>query len=232
MCERPDILAAGEVGEDPDAAGSPQRGAVFGAAVLALDREALSSGQPAQGVPQARLYFSWWRRERGRGWNRLPAGLGQVPDVRDAARVSPAVVLFIAVWVSSLLAWIRKELDAFLIPVNLPAGRAPRLIAHDQARAWSLGRDEQDGCPVFAGQPCGCPQAPDPVLGRADLPRRLVQADAQCIEPSFAVLLLFALTFDSHCHWLPSGRLAGSAAWRGSRPIVEDSQRSRLLATV
>ena len=95
MGQSPDRLAAREAGEDADAAGGPQRGAVVRAAGLALDREALSPGQPAQGIPQARRYFPWWRGGRGSDRKRLPAGLGQIPDVYDVVRLAPAAALLV-----------------------------------------------------------------------------------------------------------------------------------------
>ena len=82
-----------EAGEDADAAGGPERGAVGRAAGLALDREAFSPGQPAQAVPQARQALPRRCGNRGRAGNGLPAGLGQVPDVGDTIGVAPAVVL-------------------------------------------------------------------------------------------------------------------------------------------
>ena len=52
--QRPDGLLAGQAGQEPDAAGGPEGGAVGRGAVFALDRESFAAGEPAQRVPQAR----------------------------------------------------------------------------------------------------------------------------------------------------------------------------------
>ena len=75
MRERPGCCLSAEIGLDPDAPGCPHGGPVIRAAVLALDREPLAAGQPAQGVPQP------WRgltraRHAVAGRDGLPAGLG------------------------------------------------------------------------------------------------------------------------------------------------------------
>ena len=64
--QRPGSLSAGQAGQDTDAPGGPVRGAVTGAAVLPLDREALPAGQPAQAVPQAGRRLPCRRGEGGR----------------------------------------------------------------------------------------------------------------------------------------------------------------------
>ncbi len=70
----------------------------------------------------------------------LPVCLGQVPDVRDAALVTPAVVLLIVFGgpAVSLLARIGKDLDAFFIPVDL----SPCRTAYPLTRVAPGTRDE------------------------------------------------------------------------------------------
>ena len=241
MGQRPGSLPAGQAGRDTDAPGGPERGAVTGAAVLPLDREALPAGEPAQAVPQAGRRLPRRRGEGGRERDGLTGGLGQVPDVGDTPGVTPAMVL--ARLFSAVAAWFPpparagEDLDALFIAVDLASGCPPRLVSPDQGRVRYPGGDQQHVCPGLAVQPGGCPQVPGPVPRGADLPGRLVQADAQCGDPLLAVLVLAGPA----CGCWPSGpghhrpplaRVSGSPSWPASRPLTAASQRSRLFATL
>ena len=241
MGQRPGSLPAAETGRDADAPGGPERGAVTGAAVLPLDREALPAGQPAQAVPQARRRLPLRRGEGGRDRDGLTAGLGQVPDVGDTPGVTPAMIL--SRLFAAVVAWFPplarggEDLDALFIPVDLTSGCTPRLVSPDQGRGRYPGGDQQDVRPGLAMQAGGCPQVPGPVPRRADLPGRLVQADAQRGDPLLTVLVLAGPacgcwpTGPGH-YRPPSARVSGSSSWPASRPLTVASQRSRLFATL
>ena len=78
-------LLAGQAGQEPDAAGGPEGGAVGWCAVFAFDCESFAAGQPAQRIPQAGRGWAG-RGQPGRDGDRLPGGLRQVPDVANPVR--------------------------------------------------------------------------------------------------------------------------------------------------
>ena len=240
MGQRPGCLSAGQTGQDTDAPGGPERGAVTGAAVLPLDREALPAGEPAQAVPQAGWRLPRRRGEGGRERDGLTDGLGQIPDVGDTPGVTPAMVL--ARLFSAVADWFPpahagEDLDALFIAVDLASGCTPRLVSPDQGRVRYPGGDQQDISPGLAVQAGGCPQVPGPVSRGADLPGRLVQTDAQRGDPLLPVLVRARPTCGSwravpgH-HRPPLARVSGSPSWPASRPLTAASHRSRLFATL
>ena len=196
--QRPGSRLPVQAGEDPDAAGGPHRDPVIGAAVLALDREALPPGHPAQGVPQAWRRVPWRGRDGRADCDGRAAGLGEIPDVADPVGVAPGRVRFIGFLVlvrhavpGCGLAGGGEDRDSFFLPADLPSGLAPGAVVPHQGGAGLLRGDEQDVGEVLAGQPCGQPQAAGPVLGRAYRLGFLVQAVAQRGEFALAFFVTF-----------------------------------------
>ena len=83
--QRPDGLFAGQAGQEPDAAGGPEGGAVGWRAVFALDGESFAAGQPAQRIPQARRGLAG-RGQAGRDGERLSRWSATGPRRRPPGR--------------------------------------------------------------------------------------------------------------------------------------------------
>ena len=188
-------LLAGQAGQEPDAAGGPEGGAVGWCAVFAFGCESFAAGQPAQRIPQAGRGWAG-RGQPGRDGEGLPGGLRQVPDVADPVGIPPGrrrlvVVTFVAVLRSSRGGPGRdaEGLDALFVAADLPSGRGPLPVVPDHGGAGPLGGDEQDVREVLAGHERGQAQPRGPVAGGPQRLGVLVQAGAERGQLLLALVL-------------------------------------------